>query len=343
MKFLLVAYLNMISQVIIGNVIFPDIESFRVKESIKAISPAATVIIPRHYSVINGKPVLDYINTNDTIEILAGYNGRLRTIYTGYISEIGADVPVEITCDKLYLYRQNTIHKSYRNVTLRGLLEEHFKGLRFDCPDVTLGKYLIENVSSYQLLEKLRNDFGFYTHMYRNPSTGAEILHVQWAYDWQPGYTKKHTYTIRENVKSNGLKWSNKQDFDTKINLTVIYPDGSKKVIKNGVTLTKQNRQTVNAANEGLGGATTNLTVYNVTEAQAKQIGESRLQQIAYEGYKGSITGFGIPRVHCGDSLLIVDAEQPERQGTYLVEEVEISYGPDGYQRSCKLAFKVAA
>ena len=59
------------------------------------------------------------------------------------------------------------------------------------------------------------------------------------------------------------------------------------------------------------------LTLYNVSnESEMRKQAEAELKRRAYNGYTGTITGFGAPRTQAGDSLKIIDPDNPEREGT---------------------------
>ena len=155
-----------------------------------------------------------------------GYNGNLYTEYEGYVSEAPmADIPLVVHCDELYPLRKGSIKKSYKEVTLKNLLQDTIKNYTIECPDVNLGKMFIDNVSPYQMLQELKTKFGFYTKLFSN-----KILHIGWAYDWQSGYTSRYQYIFGGNVKSaKSLKFKHKDDFNTKVKITINKPDGKKK------------------------------------------------------------------------------------------------------------------
>jgi hypothetical protein len=325
------AYLNMIAVISIGQVQFNDINSFKIEQSITEISDNATIVIPRNYAKLKGVPVKDLINVGDEVIIEAGYEETGTAIeFTGYVKEISSDIPIEITCDEVYPFRKSNLVKSYKTVTLRQLLEDVVSGIKsfngdtykVECPDVNLGKYLIDNASAFQVLSKLKQDFGFYSRIYGN------VLHVGLAYDWKPSYTKKHTYRLQENVKNkSNLKFKAVSDFNTQVKVTIKHPNGT--------------TETVTAGSLEEDAAVKTITTGAMTKADAEKLAKSRLKQYTYNGYTGSITGFGIPRVNAGDSIEITDQESWDRTGTYLVEKVGISYSDSGFERESTISFKV--
>lgn len=318
------AYLNLNMRVTIGDVVFKNINSFDIEETVTDLSDKATITLPRNYAQLNGKPVTDFIKTGMPVLIEAGYNGNLYPEYAGFVSEAPtADIPVQVVCDEMFPLRQGHIVKSYKNVTLKQLLTTHIQGYTIECPDVALGAVLLDNVTPYQLLEDLRKNFGFYSKVYN-----GNILHVGWPFDWQPNYTARHQYVFASNIKSSGsLKFKHKEDFNTRVKVTIIKADGTKEV--------------VNIGSGAKTAAETKVTVADMSKADAASLAKSRYVKASWDGFEGSVKGYGIPRVHAGDSVEFVSKKFPERNGRYLCEKVTIRYNESGFERESKIGFKI--
>ena len=80
---------------------------------------------------------------------------------------------------------------------------------------------------------------------------------------------------------------------------------------------------------------------YVSSEDELKQLADKELETIRYDGYEGSISGFGLPRTLPGDALKIIDDKEPERSGTYLIESVDISYSRNGFARHNTISYKL--
>ena len=65
----MIPYLDMNARVVIGNVTFKNISSYHIEESVKELGDSASIILPRQYKKLKGKPLLDYINTGDVVQI----------------------------------------------------------------------------------------------------------------------------------------------------------------------------------------------------------------------------------------------------------------------------------
>lgn len=319
-------YLNQNARITIGKVVFDHINSVEIEENVNLLSGSAKITLPRNYQELNGKPVLDYLHVGDKVIIELGYDGNLNKEYTGYVREISSDIPIEIECDEMYLLRQNNLIKSYKTVTLRQLLTDITQGTninQIECPEADLGKYIIDNASTYAVLRKLKEELGLYSRLY------DDLLHVGFAWDWQPDFTANHTYTMHENVRKNNLKFRRESDFHVKVRVNIHHANGKVETVEYG------------SNNPDAAVSTINMTNRSVDDANA--IAKARYRRSVYNGYTGDITGFGVPKVHAGDSLTIKDKAQPEREGTYLVEKTIIHYSqsPTGFRRNNELAYKI--
>ena len=69
------------------------------------------------------------------------------------------------------------------------------------------------------------------------------------------------------------------------------------------------------------------------TEDQLKQAIIENIDRFIYEGYSGRFTTFAEPKVEHGDRLNFVDVKFPERNGRYLIKDVETRFGINGGHR----------
>lgn len=331
-------FINMNARVTLGGVRLGydqkkggGIASFEISESIDEISNTAKITIPKAYGPLNGRHILDQFKVGDPVTIEAGYNGEYAREFTGYIREIDSDVPLTIYCDdQTWPLRQNNLVKSYRAVTLQQLLQEILpEGYAIEAPAVDLGKLVIDNESSYAVLLRLMSDYGLYSRIQNNH------LHVGLAYDYG-ARSAVHTYIInapaeqvyKGNVKKNELKYKRKSDFKIRFKAIAINGDGTKTEVMVGSRERDASERTLHF-------------IGPMTEAQLKSTAESVMSKLVYDGYTGSIAGFGVPRTHAGDALFIEDRAETCRSGKYLIEKVEITYGEEGFTRKNSLSCKI--
>ena len=321
-------YRNMISRVTLGRVLLNNISEFEINENILEISNTAKITIPRHYKQLNGKSVLDMFKVGDKMKIEAGYyygdDVNLQTEFVGYIQEIESDYPLIIHCeDESFVLRQSNFNLSYRTVTLKQVLSDVMpKSMSIECPDVNLGKYIIENKSAYSVLQELAKNYGLFSRFY------GDKLQVGLAYEFGDD-TAEHTYTIGKDVKKNDLKYKRERDVKIKFKAIANNPNGTKTTVEIGSKDGDASERTLNF-------------VGPMTEQELKKIAEGVAKKVIYDGYTGSITGFGTPRTHAGDALNIKDEFEPEREGKYMIEKVDITYNESsGFSRQNTLSFKL--
>ena len=315
-------YLNMNSKAVLGNIQLNNITSFNITQTVQELSSTAKLVVPKAYGKIGQKPILDLLKVGDPVKIDLGYNGVYNQEFEGYISEIEADAPLVINCDdKMWPYKQNNWVKNYARSDLKQVLQEIFPGLVIDCPQVNLGKFEIDNASSYKVIQDLQSDNGLYSRITGN------TLKVGLAYDFAD-LSKVHTYDIRKDVKANDLKYKRKEDMQVRFKAVANLPNGKKKTVMVGSKLPNASEKTLNFAG-------------NFTESELKEKANAVLAKAVFDGYTGSVTGLGDPLTRCGDCLTLIDEQNPEREGTYMIETVEISYDDNGFSRKNTLSYKV--
>jgi hypothetical protein len=338
--FIMMLYLNMTAKATLGGVILKNVSQFEVSESIMEMSNTAKITIPRGYKLKNqeGWSILDFISVGDKVTIDAGYyRNDLTDVgreFTGYIREIESDIPLVIHCDdETYPLRQNNLVKSYQDkaTKLKQVLADIVpKTMAFECPDVNVGRFHIDNESSFQVLQRIKNDYGLYSSL----QNGILRVHLR---DIVKGSDIKqvHTYVLNpitsagSLVKKNELKFKRKEDYKLHVKVTSVLPSGKK--------------ITVDVGNKDKGASLIQFTYPGqYTEKQLRAIATGIYNNRCYDGYSGTITGFGLPRTHAGDALVIEDKVELDRNGKYLIEKVEITYNESsGFTRKNTLSYRI--
>lgn len=315
-------YLNMNSKATIGNIQLSNITSFEITQTVQELSSTAKLVVPKAYGKIGQQPILELLKVGDLIKIDLGYNGNYNGEFEGFVSEIESDAPLIINCDdKMWPYKQNNWVENYSKANLKQVLQELFSGLKIDCPDVNLGKFQIDNASSYKVIQDLQSDHGLYSRIQGN------TLKVGLAYDFADT-SQIHVYDIRKDVKTNDLKYKRKEDMQVRFKAVANLPNGKKKTVTVGSKHPNASERTLNFAGD-------------FSEKELKEKAEAVLSKAVFDGYTGSITGYGTPLTKAGDCLKIIDEQNPEREGTYMIETVEVTYNDNGFSRKNTLSYKV--
>jgi hypothetical protein len=326
-------FMNMTTQLQLGNVLLKNLNKFEINENILEISNTAKITIPKNYVELKGKSILEQIKVGDRVILDVGYNEEYEREFTGFIREIESDIPLIIHCDdETYPLRQTNFIKSYKDANLKQILTDILQGqsIQFECPEVRIGKYQIDNASAFAVLQDLMKTYGLYSSLQDGK------LKVGLAYDFGEK-TKKHIYTLnaspdrpyQANVKKNELKFKRKEDFKIRYKAIANNPNGTKTTVIVGSKEFDASERTLNFAGP-------------MSEAELRQIALDVMKKTVYDGYTGDITGFGLPRTHAGDSLEIRDYLEPERAGVYLIEKVSITYNDSsGFLRKNTLSYKI--
>lgn len=302
------------------------IVSLEIQQSVDKAVGSASITLPRNFKRKDGSRLTDIIKTGDEVIIRLGYQPEMHTEFTGYVTEIGAGTPLVVQCENYwYKYKHAPqITKSWKSTTVREVLQFVFRGYTIeDNVDATLSTgYVIKNATPYEVVDSLSKSAGI------SVTVDEANKKVSAHYPYKMQGTNTHTYTFKQNVAKNDLKYVTKDS--SRIQFTAQGKDSKGKVIK------------VVVGYNGNDAEKRTLSFSAKSEAELKKLAEDELKRLIFDGYEGKITGFGRPRVCAGDCIAIVDPDNPDRQGTFLVKSVKISYGINtGYRRECELSYKI--
>ncbi|WP_172918584.1 hypothetical protein [Capnocytophaga canis] len=328
-------YLNINVKVTIGGKIeFSQVKSVEINQSIENLCDTAKIELPREFKTakqndkglsLEQKNLLDYIKVGDTVKVEAGYNSNYHTEFEGYVTQIGADVPLLLTCeDEMYqLKNKPLINQTFASVDLKTLLKKIAPDYEIQALDVQLGKLMIERSTPYKVLEELKKQYGL--HCYFKGKT----LVAGFKTDFQSA--EIHLFTFNKNFrKSNELKYKTKDDRKVLLKAESSQKGTSKKV-------------RYEYGQQG-GGERTLHAPMNLSLSELKDFTEKTYHSSVFDGYEGTIESFGFPRTQAGDTVKLTDQNYPDghRDGMYLLESVTILLNAqDGFKRKNKLSLKL--
>ncbi|MBP1630873.1 MAG: hypothetical protein H6Q15_1766 [Bacteroidetes bacterium] len=335
------------SKVTIGKVSFHGINSginaIEIFQSVKELSSTAKITIPLNYKSKENKGVLDYIKVGDKTSIALGYNDSINTEFTGYVTSISATTPLVIEVDDdWYLFKKTKqINKSWKKTTLKEVLTFCFKGYTIDCPNIDLtGGFIINNTTPYEAIKGLKESYGFFTKL----DEKNKKIRCFWGYDFD-GFSK-HTYVFgtRDADKLKSLFQRGLSPNVAKSNLTFTKEDDIKLHItaKAKQRTGKEIKVTIGSKDNNATKRTLTFGSEITTEKALKEKAEQELKRLSFNGYRGTIIGYGHPQTQAGDNILIVDVDNKEREGEYLIESVKIEYSvSNGFRRTNTLSYKI--
>lgn len=266
----------------------------------------------------------------DEVVINLGYNNQYQEEFKGFVRSISVNNPCVIACeDGMYKFRKKIESKEFKKASVDVILNyvcnqiggmkleagEGLSGLKYD-------KFIIRpNVTGYDVLKKIQEQWKIKIN-----AIGLDTLVANLAYVERTG---KVTYDFAENVKSANL------DF-------VVEEDVKAQVIVRGIG--KDNKVTKDIEVGEKGGEVVKLPdQMNVTdEGVLKKMAEQKLTQLRYTGYRGDLTGWGLPFCDVGYTATVKDPDFIGRDGGYYVKAINVRFSKEtGYERKVSLGAKL--
>jgi hypothetical protein len=328
-------YLNISVRITIDKQVqFTTVESIILENTTEKFSDTAKITLPREFKnvSIDGRSaslvqrnIKEFIKVGDTIKIEAGYNQEYTIEFEGYITEIGADIPLVLQCeDQMYiLKKQPKINHTFKSVTLENLIKFIAPGYKVQALEMPLGKFMVSNATPYKVIQELKQRFGIRCYF------KGKTLVAGLAIDFKP--EKNHLFVFGKNIRSSSsLKYESKH---------------KQKRYYKGISLQKGTSKKVTYSFGDVDGDHRTLHLpLNLNEAQVKQWVLKTYNDMVFDGYKGSIDSWGIPKTKAGDSASIIDPNYPDkhRDMTLFIEKVMTTIDSNnGFKRENKLSFKI--
>lgn len=346
---------KLICEIKVGPYTFDTVNSVKIKRSLHVFVDTATFTIPasailKYEGTLPSSSVVktaEELKEGQRVEIWLGYDNELNLEFEGYVKRINARTPCEIECEGFSLaLKKVSVLESYRTVKLKDLLEKVIKGtdikLSAEIPDMTLQQAYFANKSGTDVLDWLKKE------RYLNVSFQQNELYAG----------DEYVKNLQRAVYNRNRKYSDpkfetpayvpvKEPAKYELGYNVIKEDQLKfrvaensKILVKAIHHDKSNKAVIGEAGDK-DGAVTNIYVSSAdTAAALKQAAENKLKQLKYDGYEGKLTAFLIPFAFPGCIASLEDPKFPVRNGTYLVESTEVTFGRDGARRICELGIK---
>lgn len=305
----------------------PGVVLYRVSEitvdsSWKQLTDRATLTFPRKLKYFDTYKVRDVFRIGDPVQIKFGYNGVLNAEFSGYITDVSADIPVKIKLeDEMWKLKQIPVNFSAANIDLKKLLTKICPGYSIDALEgVQLGGVRFSNTTVAKVLEKLKNDWGLYSYM-----KGKQLVCGKYYVD--DSHADKLRFHLEKNCVSNSLNYRRKEDVLISITAVSTLPNGEKIEVK-GIGDKNGRQQT--------------LTFYNIeVKAELERLAKIEYKKQKKDGFDGEFVGFGIPIVRHGLKVELTSELYNDRDGVYYVDGVHKTFGRGGIRQSVQLGDKV--
>jgi len=259
------------------------------------------------------------------VELACGYDGNNVTRFKGFIKRINFKVPLEVECEgySYQLRKKRMPNKNYKQTPLRTILEDIVKGtdikLSDKIPSVKISVNFID-CNGLECLDWLKDKVLLTAYF------NFDELYVGLRYLNRYGKTVKHRLDWNVIKDDELLFETNKEGADVKIHLLV--PDrkkGKTGIGNNKYSRTKQLR--VNGVEQGDG-----FLAQLQDDLQKKQ---------NLQGYSGRITAFLEPLAEPNMVSQIIDKKYAERNGKYVIEGVDGSFGRSGGRQKIQIGIGV--
>jgi hypothetical protein len=322
---------------IADNLEFTVCQSIHIESSVQVLANNAKIELPREFrnavdevgkSInIAGKSILDFMKRGDAIKIELGYDGKLQTEFEGYITKVGAEMPLLLECeDEMFqLKKAPRITQFIKSGKLIDILKAVLPAkYTIECNgDYSIGKWLIQDATPYNVLEELRDKAGIRAY-FKNPTT----LCVGMIVDFKAETV--HKFNFSENVRrGSSLKFEQKES--KPIFLTVE---------------SKQANGSVLSVSVGeKGGDEKKMKLWpNMTKPELEVWANKQQTSVSYNGFEGTLDGWCEPRTKPGHAAQLYRPFYKDRHqdGRYFIESVTIDVnGSEGIKRANNLSYKL--
>lgn len=278
------------------------------------------------------KPTQTSFNRKEIVE-------KIKVVFDGYITKIKNKSPIELSCeDSMFALKQSKVKdKEYTSdkYTLEKMLREMIS--ESDFPDAKLiqvkidnykhdiGTFRTSNVTIAQVLDELRkqpyNLESFIRKTYNSDNSLKSIELRCGIIRYYPEDRETHQFHFQKTIISDNLEYMRLDDIRLGIRAYSISTKELNTVNSSGENKLKKERLEV-----VVGDLDGEIKPYHFTGIKTVDELKTRalklLPRLRYEGFRGSFTTFGLPKVKHGDSVELINDILPEQKGTYLVKEV---------------------
>lgn len=332
--------------------IFPFVTECETEESYENLTDMFKITMPRNLK-IQDKPLFSgaspIFERGDRVRVELGYFPTLRNVFEGWISDIGAKIPVEITCeDDMWLLKNTNItypskkyiqlvYLSKKNgkprkrpkvispsITLKQLLDNILPAdIEYAEPvlDVTLGQFRVSNASVSEVLAKIKSEYGLFSYF------RSGLLYVGLASNAKDTAIQEFEFenTI---IDDSDLQYQLAKDISIKVVAKLMGLNNTFEEVEVGDTDGAQRSVFMYWDGKGI-------------KPNLKEFATLKLNEAKYDGYQGSFETFGEPYVRHGDIARLTSKKLPERNGDYLIVSVKRTFGMGGYRQFIELGAKV--
>ena len=281
-------------------IIIRQCNSVRIESGWEMLTDTAVIILPRNVRDFDKLNVKTIFKKGDPVEIYLGYDENLILEFTGFISEVSADIPVKIKCDDyMFLLKKHSVNVAMQSTKLSDLIRLIVPaGVDYEVADINIAPKRYPNTTAAKILEDLQ-DNNIYSYFVGKKLIVGKI--------YTDNTTEPVVLNFTQNVVDNNLQYKNKEDVIIKIIATSTLPKGRKLKVEFGDDF----------------GQEQHLSYYNIQlKSELLYLAKLDYEKYKIEGFDGAITIFGVPSVRHGMKAKIISEQYPDRKGLYHIKKV---------------------
>jgi hypothetical protein len=280
------------------------------------LTDRAELTLPRNIREFNEDGgVKGLFKRGDKVIINLGVDGNNEQEFIGYLSSVGADIPVRFECeDSMYLLKRHPVNLTYTG-NLSGLLQKILpSGMEYEASNIKLERLRFPKTTASKVLEWLKDNYGIYSYF-----VGEKLISGKIYLD----NAERVKLDFSVNIKLNSdLKYVRADEMKLKVTVKSIRPDSS------NVSVTVGDSDGEESSFEYWG---------NHTEEECREIAILNLERLKVDGYSGTLRTWGIPRITHGTILEINHPLYPERNGDHYADRVVKVWEPSFYEHQTKV------
>ena len=303
------------SNITIGKHTFDFVHGIEVTTGWQEQTSKAVIRMPAKITVDKNE-LKNVFKKGDPVTIQIGYDGRLNTIFNGFIARVHPKVPLVLDCeDLMWKLKQIQVNDNAKNETMQSFLSRNIP-YPIDCFDIKIPSYIASKVSAAQLLDKISQDFGLSAFV----RDGKIVVGKQYAPDKIARHIIILDNSTRSNVVVDNLEYTSKDDVKIKVTAISNLSSGKKVEVELGDP----------------DGETRTLNFYNIPEPDLKAIAEKEMEKLQYDGYRGDFIVFGEPFIREGEIVEIRNDQESDKTGSYWVDGVTYKFDFGGIRQEIK-------
>lgn len=319
---------------IAGRLRFTGCYEFSVNRSVENLSTTGHIVLPT-LAMFDSKlrsvlEVRKEVNIRDIVMIEAGYvETGFKCVFIGVVKAINAGDRVRLDIeDNMFILRQKPIILTAKKIKLKELLKKILAGTGVEVSERAADMLVDEfqyngNVAGALAVIKEKLNLTVYLNAGNVLYAGLEAAEML-STDEQKAAQIKLTYGL--NIIDNNVSYQTKESAPLRVIVKGKAKDGKETVAEAGMD----------------GGSKQTHYRYNVTDKAAlKLIAEQLYKQQSYDGFRGTLTIFGVPVAVPGGTVEYKNENYKDNEGRYFIKAVETTFGSGGLRQRLTMGYKI--